>query len=250
MGRRRAKNAQRFFYDGYLQVADDTGNSYTWDCTEAVAIRPLAWLRADSVAYYTHNGNKNVSEVVDIDDIIAAHYSYAPFGAVVTQLGTSSTANPWRFSSEYAEDDIATVYYNYRPYEPKMGRWMSRDFVEEYGDIGLLLHCHNDPLGNVDVLGLKCKIVIYGGHATSAQQYMAGLSKNGTGPKDCGDLIGFVSCFRDLINSDADDRFPGHVIPGIPRDPGSLHNDNKPNPKGDELASVGLSSRLCKNVSL
>ncbi|MGN0854166.1 MAG: hypothetical protein ACI4R9_01450 [Kiritimatiellia bacterium] len=32
-----------------------------------------------------------------------------------------AASNPWRFSSEYAEDDTATVYYNYRHYEPVMG---------------------------------------------------------------------------------------------------------------------------------
>ena len=130
MGRRREKNNQRFFYDGYLQVADNTGNSYIWDCTETIATRPLAWLRADSSEFYAHDGNKNVSDVIAADGSMAAHYEYSPFGAVITQRGESAASNPWRFSSEYAEDDTATVYYNYRHYEPVAGRWLQRDPIQ------------------------------------------------------------------------------------------------------------------------
>jgi RHS repeat-associated protein len=136
MGRRVTKNDQRFIYDGYLQIANSelqTLNTklqtFIWDPTEHVATRPLVWLRGTSAAYYTLDGNKNVSEVVTVDGTLAAHYEYAPFGAVIAQYGASAVANPWRFSSEYAEDDTATVYYNYRHYEPMTGRWMSWDPV-------------------------------------------------------------------------------------------------------------------------
>ena len=58
MGRRRAKNGRRFFYDGYLQIADDAGNAYMWDPAEPVAARPLAWLRpsTDVAASRTREG--------------------------------------------------------------------------------------------------------------------------------------------------------------------------------------------------
>ena len=86
-----------------------------------------------STLFYTHDGNKNVSEVVASNRDVAAHYEYAPFGALTVSRGASAVANPFRFSSEYAEDETATVYYNYRHYEPVMGRWMQRDFsVREY----------------------------------------------------------------------------------------------------------------------
>ncbi len=43
------------------------------------------------------------------------------------------------------------------------------------------------------------------------------------------------------MNAEAEQRFPGHVIPDIPRDPGTLHKDEKEhNPNNDELASKGL----------
>ena len=128
MGRRRTKDGQRFFYDGYLQVANErtvsnavVRQSFVWDPTEPVATRPLAWFGSNAPPrLYTHDGNKNVSEVVaaasgtNATVEVVAHYDYAAFGAVVAQKGDCAEANPWRFSIEYAEDDTATVYYNYR----------------------------------------------------------------------------------------------------------------------------------------
>ena len=130
-GRRVTKNDQCFYYNGYLQIADNDGNAYTWDPTESVATRPLVWRRSDTVAYYNFDGNKNVSEVIGADGSLAAHYEYALFGVVLLQRGVCAASNPWRFSSEYANDDTATIYYNYRHYEPLTGRWLNRDPVEE-----------------------------------------------------------------------------------------------------------------------
>ena len=84
---------ERFVYDGYLcvQRLDATqGNAvrteFVWDPTEPVATRPLV-MRAknwDLNLFYTHDGNKNVSEVFyhALQNSIAAHYDYTPFGAV------------------------------------------------------------------------------------------------------------------------------------------------------------------------
>ena len=117
MGRRVTKNAQRFVYNGYLQIANfelQTSNiklqTFIWDPTEEVATRPLVWVRNDSASYYVHDGNKNVSEVVAKNGDIAAHYKYAPFGALTQACGESMFSNPWRFSSEYFDGDVELVY--------------------------------------------------------------------------------------------------------------------------------------------
>ena len=160
MGRRREKNNQRFFYDGYLQVVNfhsptqtQSSNYYIWDCTEPIATRPLVWTKNDLSSYYNLDGNKNVSEVVAADGAVSAHYEYAPFGAVITQHGEAAAANPWRFSSEYAEDDTATVYYNYRPYEPVVGMWLCRDSIGELGSLNLYSFVVNSPMIRLDLLG-------------------------------------------------------------------------------------------------
>ena len=154
MGRRRAKNDQRFFYEGYLQVADNIGNAYAWDATEPIATRPLVWTKSDISSYYDFDGNKNVSEVIAADVSVSVHYEYAPFGAVTVSRGSSATANPWRFSSEYAEDDTATVYYNYRHYEPVTGRWLERDPIGEEDSSNLFVFANNSAVGDSDVLGM------------------------------------------------------------------------------------------------
>ena len=167
MGRRVTKNNQRFVYNGYLQIANfehQTSNiklqTFIWDPTESVATRPLVWTRNEAASYYTHDGNKNVSEVVASNTLLAAHYDYSPFGAVIAQYGVFAAANPWRFSSEYVDDDIATAYYNYRHYEPVMGRWLSRDpyFRAQY--MNSYVMCLNEIPNFFDGLGLWSSVII------------------------------------------------------------------------------------------
>ena len=167
MGRRRTKGGQRFFYDGYLQVANERTvsnelvcQSFVWDPTEPVATRPLAWFGSNAPPrLYTHDGNKNVSEVVaaasgtNATVEVIAHYDYAAFGAVIAQKGDCAEANPWRFSSEYEDTDLGLDYYNYRHYEPVTGRWLNRDPIEESGGLLLYSMCNNSPLNLFDERG-------------------------------------------------------------------------------------------------
>ena len=83
----------RFVYDNFLCVQRlnaANGNAvrteFVWDPTEPIATRPLV-MRAknwDLNLFYTHDGNKNVSEVFyhALQNGIAAHYDYAPFDAL------------------------------------------------------------------------------------------------------------------------------------------------------------------------
>jgi len=106
---------QRFVYNGYLciqRLDGANGNVVTdhfgWDPTEPIATRPLVWRHGSgsstSTFVYTHDGNKNVSEVVSLSGtpVISAHYDYSPFGETASTqndtvfLPASATLNPWR----------------------------------------------------------------------------------------------------------------------------------------------------------
>ena len=159
----------RFTYDDYVCIARNReidaqhgfgSDAFVWDPTEPIATRPL--MCNPSMApplLYCQDGNKNVSEAVTPDATIAAHYEYSSFGKVVlvtseNESQTTANLNPYRFSSEYADDALGLVYYNYRHYNSVDGRWSARDFIENM----LQLYCfaENESIREYDYLGLRC----------------------------------------------------------------------------------------------
>ena len=159
------KLSQGFSVAKHHCLVDDNNsqlNLFVWDPTEPVATRPLFMLSnpGNYKFFYTFDGNKNVSERVHFESRngIAVHYDYAPFGAVTRATNTSAISarnfhleNPFRFSSEYHDDTLALVYYNYRHYNPIDGRWCGRDLIEE---VIPYLQCKNSPIGSLDINGL------------------------------------------------------------------------------------------------
>jgi len=49
------------------------------------------------------------------------------------------------------------AYYGYRYYDPKTGRWPSRDPIEERGGINLCVFAANNGVNGIDRLGLVCE---------------------------------------------------------------------------------------------
>ena len=164
----------RFVYDNYLcvQKLDSLNNNsqinlFVWDPTESVATRPLFMLAnpGNYKLFYTFDGNKNVSELVHFESRngIAAHYDYAPFGTVTRVVNASAISvrnfhleNPFRFSSEYHDDTLGLVYYNYRHYNPIDGRWCGRDpKIDEY-----YLFCDNNSTNKFDFRGLMASVCL------------------------------------------------------------------------------------------
>ena len=161
---------ERYVYVGYncVQILNgDDGNAvekeFVWDPTEPTGTRPLTWtfVKRGLNLFYAHDGNKNVSDVffLALQNGVAAHYEYAPFGAITyTVKNTPYTidliaANPFRFSSEFYDPELDLIYYNYRHYSPALGRWLSRDPIEEQGGLNLYAFCKNNGIFYADRRG-------------------------------------------------------------------------------------------------
>ena len=167
----------RFLYDGYLCVQVLYSNEpynvfkeFVWDPTEPVATRPLVFRYAPNSLnlFYAFDGNKNVSDVFYrmTSNGIGAHYDYAPFGGTTRTHSDSSASfdivalNPFRFSSEYYDSELDLVYYNFRHYSPSLGRFLSRDPIEEQGGWNLYAFVGNHVLIAIDSLGKE--LLVYG----------------------------------------------------------------------------------------
>ena len=74
-------------------------------------------------------------------------------------------------STKFYDDETGLVYYGYRYYSPNLGRWISRDPIEEYGhmslrkvptadrirltsETNLFIYLKNNPVNATDSLGL------------------------------------------------------------------------------------------------
>ena len=149
---------QRYLYRGYLQIAalDLTRNTLNafwyilWDPTESIATRPLAIQTAGSWFTYGLDLTKNVTELYKSDGTIANAYAYEPFGGV-TQTG--NITNPLQWSSEVYDAELGMVYYNFRFYHPRDGRWISRDPIGEKGGANLYAFVKNSVEKHHDLLG-------------------------------------------------------------------------------------------------
>lgn len=120
-------------------------------------------LAENKTCFYHTDANKNVTELTDSEGAVVAHYEYSPFGMVTKLSGDYAATNPFRFSSEYHDSETGLVYYNYRYYDPQLGRWLSRDPVEEKGGENLYGIVKNDPNNYWDENGLLSFADIWNG---------------------------------------------------------------------------------------
>ncbi|MBK9128166.1 MAG: RHS repeat-associated core domain-containing protein [Phycisphaerales bacterium] len=117
---------------------------------------------ADDMSYaYLYNANGDVGQVIDPNAASAAaslvaRYEYDPYGGVTALSGSYAARNAIRFSTKPFDPVTGLGYWGYRWYSPKLGRWVSRDPIEEEGGTNILAYSGNCAVGNVDALGLQC----------------------------------------------------------------------------------------------
>ena len=151
-----------FVYDGYKLIEERNAldnnaavRKYVWQPEALDRDVPLTVydVVSEKTYYYHTDANKNVTELSDESGNVVAHYEYSPFGSLTKVTGDYAGSNPFRFSSEFHDDETGLVYYNYRYYSPELGRWTKRDPIEEQGGFNLYGMIKNKPLYRWDSLG-------------------------------------------------------------------------------------------------
>ncbi len=104
--------------------------------------------------YYLYDGLGSVVNLIDQKGILVQAYQYDVFGVA---LGVKKDQNSFRFvgaGQVNSDDDVELEYMHFRWFDPKIGRFISRDPLGPAGGVNLYSYVNNNPINRVDLLGL------------------------------------------------------------------------------------------------
>jgi RHS repeat-associated protein len=177
-----AAGGMSFLYDGDNVLADiDSG-------VDAFYVTPfldqnLSITAGGSTYYYSQDGLGSVRTLTDSSGVLKNKYDYLSFGGT-HQPGTNVTVEQrYTYTGREKNPESALMYYRYRQYDPRVGRFGGRDPLRAsgvadlavtlraagHGDLfrqilrlhadagGIYSYAANSPAGLVDPLGLQPK---------------------------------------------------------------------------------------------
>ena len=105
--------------------------------------------------YYHQDGLNSVKALTDGGGNEMARYDYDAWGNLTTTL--PSIANPFTYTGREWDKETGLYYYRARYYDPKVGRFISKDPIGLAGGINLYSYVGNNPVNWIDPLGLFIK---------------------------------------------------------------------------------------------
>lgn len=111
---------------------------------------------AGQACFYTRDHLGSVRELTDGAQLPRARYSYDLFGArSANQITANAVEANFAFAGHYFHLPTSLHLANYRAYDAGLGRWISRDPIEEQGGGNLYRYVGNMPVRGIDPLGLN-----------------------------------------------------------------------------------------------
>ena len=171
------QSTTRYVWDDWNIIAefDADNNVFTWsksylwglDVTGSLNAAGgvgalLAETNATGTYFACHDGAGNVNAYLSDTGAVVAEYRYDPFLGVTATVG--STADfAYQAGTKRYNPVTGSLSYQLRDYSPLLGRWLTRDPIEEKGGVNLYVMCVNDPVNNIDLRGgVKLNIKIMG----------------------------------------------------------------------------------------
>ena len=113
--------------------------------------------------FYLHDRLGSVRQIINTSGLVQKYYTYEPFGQSIESGGTF--ADPFRFTGQFYDEEIAEYYLRARQYNPAIARFTARDPV--FGDfvqpltLHKYLYCGNNPINGIDPAGQKTFHVMF-----------------------------------------------------------------------------------------
>lgn len=103
--------------------------------------------------YYHYDGIGNVSGLSDSRGRETASYAYDAYGNILRETGIARN-NPYRFSTKEHDSPSNLCYFGARYYDPRIGRWLTKDPLGMIDGVNLYVYCNNNPVNWIDPWGL------------------------------------------------------------------------------------------------
>ncbi len=173
----RAPYRSEFTYDGYGRrvkiVEKDNGTvtstkQFVWcgktlcqerDVNNNVTKRFFADGEQDNgVRYFTKDHLGSIREMTGEGGAILARYDYDPYGRRTKVSGTFEA--DFGFTGYYVHQPSGLQLALYRAYDADVGRWLSRDPIQEGGGINLYGYVRENPLNKIDLMEIFYGLLI------------------------------------------------------------------------------------------
>ena len=108
---------------------------------------------AGTPLFYAEDQLGSVRDVVAPDGSRAASYDYDPFGNATQSSGRVAT--DFRYAGMFFESESGLYLTLHRTYDPRTGRWLSRDPLEDEGSANPYVYAASNPIQRIDPEGLQ-----------------------------------------------------------------------------------------------
>lgn len=126
---------------------------------------PVARIVGTDKRYYHQNNIYSTAALTSQAGAVLERFSYDAYGKPTfhwangtprsPQPTESVTGNPYLFTGRRWDGDTALYYYRARMYDPRLGRFLSRDPIDyDSGDENIYRYVHNNPIMHLDPSGL------------------------------------------------------------------------------------------------
>lgn len=105
--------------------------------------------------FYIKDHLESIRGLVDATGIVQVYYDYDVWGTRSATRLTGSIEADFAFTGHLWHASTQLGLTLYRGYSPQLGRWLSRDPVEEQGGINLYGYVANKPINSIDLLGTR-----------------------------------------------------------------------------------------------